>query len=313
MLVRYKRRKKIKRAFQYIIIAAFLVILIPTIFILDFFHQKDVFFRDVNVMSFNIRYNNPADGNNAWTFRKERVAETVRFNKVDIAGMQEVLWDQIQDLETLLPEYDWFGVGRDDGKRQGEFAPIFYLKQCFRIVAHSNFWLSEYPDEPGKRGWDAACPRIVTWGRFEDIETGSTFYVFNTHFDHRGEKARAASAKLVLEKVHQIAGNEKVILTGDFNSTEKDSAYILLTRDQPPVPSFIDTFVFPGVHIYGGTQTYTGFREEIRPGYRIDYIFVKNIDQVFCSGILSERWDGLFVSDHNPVIAQISIQSVQEK
>jgi endonuclease/exonuclease/phosphatase family metal-dependent hydrolase len=299
---------KIKRVIHTFICIAILIALFLAYLNRNSGHQKEGLFKNTNIMSINVRYHNPADGQNAWPFRKEKVAETIRFHSVDIAGLQEVLWDQLQDLETLLPEYHWFGVGRDDGDKQGEFVPVFYLKRRFRIVDHRTFWLSEFPDEPGKKGWDAACPRIVTWGQFEDIESGITFYVFNTHFDHRGERARAASAKLVLDKVHQIAGNAKVILTGDFNSTVRDSAYILLTQDQTPYPSFTDTFVFPGVHLYGGTQTYTGFQEEIRQGYRIDYIFVKNIEKVFCLGILPERWDGMFISDHNPVMAQILIE-----
>jgi endonuclease/exonuclease/phosphatase family metal-dependent hydrolase len=259
-------------------------------------------------MSINIRYNNPADGQNAWPFRRERVAGTIHFHNADIAGLQEVLWDQIQDLDTLLPEYNWIGAGRDDGKKQGEFSPVYYKKHRFRVLDHSTFWLSDFPDVDGSRGWDAACPRIVTWGRFEDIRTGVPFYIFNTHFDHVGVKARIESARLLLRKIHEIAGGAPVILTGDFNSTEKDSAYILLTRSDGIHSPLIDTYSFPGIHRYGATQTFTGFQEEIRPDYRIDFIFIHNIQKVLRFGILWEKWDGQFVSDHNPVIAQIVIE-----
>ncbi|MFC1502404.1 endonuclease/exonuclease/phosphatase family protein [bacterium] len=264
--------------------------------------------RKTNIMSFNVRYNNPADGKNAWPFRREKVAETVRFHNVDIVGFQEVLWNQIKDMETLLPEYDWFGVGRDDGKKQGEFAPVFYRKDRIRALKNSTFWLSQVPDQPGIKGWDAACTRIVTWGYFQDIITGNSFYLFNTHFDHIGEKAKIESARLILKKVREIAGDASIVLTGDFNSTENDSTYIILTRNSGDYPPFTDTYKAPEVHRYGGTQTFTGFQEELRPDLRIDYIFVQNVKQVFCSGILYDRWDGTFISDHNPVAAQILIQ-----
>jgi len=264
--------------------------------------------RRINVMSFNVRYNNPADGGNAWPFRKEKVAETVRFHNLDIIGFQEVFWNQIQDMEVLLPEYHWFGVGRDDGNRSGEFSPVFYRKDRIRVRKSSTFWLSHVPDQPGIKGWDAACARIVTWGYFEDIDTGISFYLFNTHFDHIGEKAKKESARLILKKVSEIAGESPVILTGDFNSTEKDSAYTLLTRDDGVRHCFTDTYWAPGVHRYGGTQTFTGFKEKIRPDLRIDYIFVRNVKQVVFSGIIYERWNGTFVSDHNPVVTQIRIR-----
>jgi endonuclease/exonuclease/phosphatase family metal-dependent hydrolase len=123
--------------------------------------DTDITRKTVNVMSFNIRYDNPGDKENAWPNRKEMVAATIRFHKIDIAGLQEALSHQVKDLEKLLPEYGWFGVGRDDGRQAGEFAPVFYRKDRFKILHRSTFWLSETPEKPGK-AWDAALPRIVT-------------------------------------------------------------------------------------------------------------------------------------------------------
>ncbi len=149
-------------------------------------------------MTFNIRVDVPSDSLNSWPYRKAKAASMIRFHQADIVGLQEALAGQLEDLAAGLPDYDWFGVGRDDGHDQGEFMAIFYLKKRFQVIKQSTFWLSETPQIPGK-GWDAACNRIVTWGEFKDNITGKVFYHFNTHFDHMGEIARQESAKLLLE------------------------------------------------------------------------------------------------------------------
>jgi endonuclease/exonuclease/phosphatase family metal-dependent hydrolase len=267
--------------------------------------------KTINVMSFNIRYDNPGDKENRWTYRKEMVAATIRFHEADIAGLQEALNHQVKDLETLLPEYGWFGVGRDDGREAGEYAPIFYLKDRFTILHQSFFWLSDTPEKPGK-AWDAACPRIVTWGKIEETRTGKTFFFFNTHFDHVGEEARIKSAGLLLEKIDEVTGNYPVILTGDFNCTEKDMPYKILTSGNGQLPGLSDVRYLTKSTPYGTTQTYNGFRNTILPDRRIDFIFVGKIDRVLRCGTIAERWDGRFVSDHNAVLAEIEI-SDQDK
>jgi endonuclease/exonuclease/phosphatase family metal-dependent hydrolase len=183
----------------------------------------------IRAMTFNIRLNVASDSLNAWPYRKDMAASMIQFYHTDIVGIQEALFDQVNDLAARLPDYGWFGVGRDDGKQQGEFMAIFYLKQRFTVLHHATFWLSETPEVPGL-GWDAACNRIVTWGKFEDQLTGKIFYHFNTHFDHRGEIARQESARLLLNSIRQIAGNAAVIITGDFNSTPNSIPYQILTQ-----------------------------------------------------------------------------------
>lgn len=261
----------------------------------------------LNVMSFNIRYDNPSDGENAWGNRKEMVAETIRFHKSDIAGLQEALHSQVEDLEARLLEYGWFGVGRDDGRRKGEYTPVFYLKSRFKVLDYSTFWLSETPEIPGKLGWDAVCPRIVTWGKFKDRLTGKVLFVFNTHLDHVGEKARSQSAELLLSKIEELAGDHPVVLTGDFNCTIDDGPYFILTRNQGGMSSLTDIHNISQTMPYGSTQTFNGFKNELRPDYRIDFIFVCNISQVLRHGVISEKWNGRFVSDHYPVMAEISL------
>lgn len=261
----------------------------------------------INAMSFNIRYDNPGDGENVWNNRKDMVAETVRFHNIDIAGFQEVLHNQLEDLKASLPEYGCFGVGRDDGLKKGEYTPVFYLKSRFDVLNQSTFWLSETPEVPGKLGWDAACPRIVTWGKFKEESTKTIFFVFNTHFDHVSETARSKSAEFILKKIDELAESHPVILTGDFNCRSDDHPYVILTNDRGGIRRLSDAFYISQRKPYGSTQTYNGFKDEIIPEYRIDFIFVRDIKQILRHGVISEKWDGRFVSDHYPVMAEVSL------
>ncbi len=136
--------------------------------------------------------------------------------------MQEALHVQMNDLQKALPDFKYAGVGRTDGKQDGEYSAIFYNAKKLQLLESKTFWLSETPTVAGSKSWDAAITRIVTWAKFKDIESSKTFFVFNTHFDHIGKVARRESAKLLLKKINEIAGNSSVIITGDFNATPGD-------------------------------------------------------------------------------------------
>ena len=261
-----------------------------------------------NVMSFNIRYNNPNDGENAWPNRKEKAVSMIRFFKADIIGMQEALKVQIDDLTGMLPEYDWYGLGRDDGKEAGEFMAVFYLEERFRALEKSTFWLSETPDR-ASMGWDAACFRTVTRIKFKDLRTGKTFYLFNTHFDHRGQNARRESAILLLKNIKETAGDAPVIVTGDFNANPSSEPYKILTSgaENNQLEPIIDAFFTSDIVHHGPTGSFTGFKNPPKPGERIDYIFIKNSVKVLRHGILSDKFDGFYPSDHLPVLAEIII------
>ncbi|MBI4811682.1 MAG: endonuclease/exonuclease/phosphatase family protein, partial [Ignavibacteriales bacterium] len=192
------------------------------------------------VMSFNIRYNNPGDSLNSWQYRKERVAQLIRYHKADVCGLQEALTDQIHDLTSLLPDFAWYGVGREDGKSTGEYCPIFYRRNRFQLIQHGTFWLSPFPDSVGSRGWDAALPRRVTWGCLEEHKTGKIFFVMNTHFDHKGETARRMSASLLLDSVKSKIAYAPVIVTGDFNSDDSSDVYQKMVDQNSTTPLLVD-------------------------------------------------------------------------
>ncbi|MBN1155054.1 endonuclease/exonuclease/phosphatase family protein [candidate division KSB1 bacterium] len=263
----------------------------------------------IRVMTFNIRFDNPRDGENAWIYRNDNVASMIRFHKADIAGLQEALYSQIEFLESRLFEYGWIGVGRDDGERAGEFSPIFYRTDRFHLLEQGTFWCSETPDKPGL-GWDAACNRIVTYGKFKDRNTRKNFFVFNTHFDHMGEQARINSASLLLNKITEIADDDHVIVTGDFNADTNSEVYKILTSENGigEGDQLYNSEQLSAYQHHGPCGTYTGFDTNLEPQKPIDFIFVRNEAMVIHHGTLSDRFEGLYPSDHFPVLTEIVLE-----
>jgi len=263
--------------------------------------------KPVRIMTFNIRYNEKNDSLNAWPYRQDMAASMIRFHKADIAGLQEALRGQIDDLVVRLPEFGWFGVGRDDGQNAGEFSAVLYRKDRLTLLADSTFWLAETPMQ-AVLGWDAACKRVVTLGKFKDNETGASFFLFNTHFDHIGQVARRESAKLLLKSVANIAGDMPVLVTGDFNSTPDSEPYKILTTGEQGV-KLIDSKTVSQYQHHGPTTTWSGFTAAWQPdGQPIDYIFIRNHVQVLLHGTLSDSFDGRFPSDHMPVLMECVLE-----
>jgi len=260
----------------------------------------------LRIMTFNIRYNNPGDGFNAWPHRKELAASMIRYHDADVVGLQEALYGQLEDLKTLLPAYEWVGVSRDDGSSDpdspGEFAAILYRGDRLERLNGGTFWLSPTPEVVGSVGWDAALTRIATWCLFRDKRSGRRFCHINTHFDHRGEKAREESARLILRQLAAIAGNATpILLTGDFNCVPTDAPYRVLTGEQ----ALQDALLISRQPHHGPQATWSGFSFPGQPGRRIDYIFVNDRVEVMRHATLSESWSGRFPSDHLPVLAEI--------
>lgn len=259
----------------------------------------------LKMMTFNIRYNNPDDGENAWPQRKAYVVELIKNSQVDLVGVQEALFEQIQYLENNLPEYAWIGAGRDDGKQAGEFTAIFYRKDRLECLQKEIFWCSETPDTSSV-GWDAALERIVNWGKFVDKSTEKTFYAFNTHFDHRGELARQESARLLIRRAEQISANEAAILLGDFNFDPDAIAYAIITDDaNKQSRKFYDARTVSQTPSSGPAGTFTGFDINATPQKPIDYIFVQQGIKVLTHETINTTYQGKLPSDHYPVMTEI--------
>ena len=258
----------------------------------------------VTVMTFNIRYDTPQDGENQWANRKEKVAKTILNSGAQVIGIQEALHHQCLELHSFLPGFSWVGVGRDDGKQKGEFSPIFYQKKFWKLLDWGTFWLSPTPEKPSK-GWDAALPRILTWGKFKHKRSKKKIFVFNTHFDHRGQKARLESTNVIRKKIQQIAGNELYILTGDFNFTPDKAPYKNLIHSENGI-SIVDSKLESTLPPKGPEGTYSGFQVvEKNPQNRIDYIFIHPQLESSQYEVITTSYEGHYPSDHLPVVCKI--------
>ncbi|NQX32330.1 endonuclease/exonuclease/phosphatase family protein [Pedobacter boryungensis] len=251
----------------------------------------------INIISYNIRLNVASDGINAWPNRKDNVKALVKFYDADILCVQEALPEQFDDL-LAKTDFDVVGVGRDDGKRKGEFSAVYFNKNRFVKKDGGTFWLSLTPDVPSK-GWDAALNRVCSWVKLYDKSNKREFIVFNTHYDHIGVQARIESAKLIKRKIQEIAPKLPVVFTGDLNVTPETEAI-----------ATIKSFLTDAKEIsieppYGPSGTFNGFKWDSPLKDKIDYIFVNKTFKVQKFAVLSDSKDQRYYSDHLPVFARL--------
>ncbi|MFN4312678.1 MAG: endonuclease/exonuclease/phosphatase family protein [Chitinophagaceae bacterium] len=262
--------------------------------------------QELHVMSFNIRLHTSSDSLNAWPHRKDFVASQILFHDVHVLGVQEALHDQMVDLQQRLPAFKSVGGGRDDGKEKGEYSAIFFDTTRLQLLKSGMFWLSETPDVPGSKSWDAAITRMVTWARFRDRETRKVFYAFNTHFDHIGKVARRESAHIILHKIQELAGSTPVVLTGDFNARPVEEPIQVILNQSDPLHLTNAKSLSETGH-YGPTGTFNAFRNKEANEEPIDYIFLRGKWQVKKHATLSQTWGGRFASDHFAVLAWLRL------
>lgn len=259
--------------------------------------------QDRSVMTYNIRYGTANDGDDSWDYRKESLVRELAFYEPDFIGVQEALHSQLEYLVTMLPQYSYIGVGRDDGKEKGEYSAILYHTGRIKLLKESTFWLSETPDKISK-GWDAALPRICTYGYFQyKKRKKDKIWFFNTHFDHRGHEAREKSVDLIIQKVAELADpNEPVMISGDFNLKPNTAPMQNMSR------AFHDSYTSAELPAFGPSMTFQGFDINTTGDQRIDYIFTNDKIKVLKTAILSHWIDGHFNSDHFPVLSYFEIR-----
>jgi endonuclease/exonuclease/phosphatase family metal-dependent hydrolase len=261
----------------------------------------------LNIATFNIRYDNFWDGANAWWYRRDWVRQLIDQNKFDIVGIQEAKANQVDFLNA--GRLDYVGVGRDDGKRGGEFSPIFFDPKRFKPLKSGTFWLSSTP-EIVSRGWDADNNRVCTWACFEDKKspTKQHFFVFNTHLDNKGAVAREQSITLILQRIHAIAGTTPFFLTGDFNLRPNTPGINRLSKE------LRNSRLVSETNPTGPFGTANGFDIKSPLKTRIDYIFVSPTVRVQRYAVVKEIRNGRYPSDHLPVVIGAEItQKTQKK
>ncbi len=256
----------------------------------------------LNVMTFNIRFGN--DGANNWEFRKEIAGKVFGDYDIDVAGLQEVVAVSRKDLVNMLTDYEiWGSPTGDSQKYGGVWSPVMYNKKKFDKVEAGNFWLSETP-EVESRGWDARDKRIVSWVRLKSKQTGSEFYFFNTHFDHKGVEARLQSAKLLSKKIAEITGGLTTIVSGDFNfdkTLHAEPYKVMVSANNKQAMK--DTR-------YNAEQAYTGPNSSFNGFGKpqdvvIDYLFVSSDVHTYTYDILRIKKGEIYISDHYPIMCKI--------
>ena len=252
------------------------------------------------VMSYNIRYDNPNDGENSWVNRKELLCSQLAFYEPDVFGIQEALPNQVQDISNALPKYTFVGIARD-GIGKGESSNIFFKKDKFKLLEQNTFWLSETPEIISK-GWDAALNRICTYALLKENKTKQIFWIFNTHLDHQGEIARTKGIELILYKIKTLnTQNYPVIFMGDFNSEPTEERIINLKT------KMIDSQEISEEKPFGPSGTFNAFKHNEPVLKKIDYIFLSKESnfKVYKYAVLSDSKDLKYPSDHLPVYVEI--------
>lgn len=228
--------------------------------------------QELNVGSINVRLLAKGDykKHNGWDERKQYLCDMINLEAFDVFGAQEVKKPQLDDMLALLPDYRYIGVGRDDGKEKGEYSPVFYRKDKFKLLASGTFWLSETPDQVSK-GWDGQCRRVCTWGYFQRKSDKSRFYFLSTHLDHRGAVAKMEGAKLLVKFIKEQCKGENTILVGDFNIDQNSAPYKVIAES-----GVLRNAYDIAKHRFAPTGTLNVFNSYRYTTRRIDHIFVTN-------------------------------------
>lgn len=257
--------------------------------------------QDIRIASYNLRYANKGDSGNLWENRLPVVSELILFHDFDIFGTQEGLRHQLDSLSARLPDYTWYGKGRDDGNAKGEHSAIFFKSSLFELQDKGDFWLSETPDKPG-HGWDAKINRICSWVKLKHKRSKKVFFVFNAHYDHQGVKARVNSSKLILEKIKAIAGKTPAVLTGDFNGDHESEWYLTIANS-----GWLNDTYKQAPHPYHLNSSFNDFGRGHMNDKIIDHIFTTTGIKTLKWGLLTDTYYGKFPSDHFPVLSVVKL------
>jgi endonuclease/exonuclease/phosphatase family metal-dependent hydrolase len=249
---------------------------------------------NLKVMSYNIRLGSGKDGTNSWALRYTATEEMLKDQKPDVFGVQEALDYQVHYIEDMCG-YESVGVGREDGKKEGEHMSIFWNKKTVSMLKWGTFWLSETPQKPSK-GWDAACFRTATWALMKDKKTGKKFYFVNTHLDHEGKEAQKNGLKLIVEKIAEMNPEGlPMVLTGDFNIEPSN-----------PALADLDARMQSTRKIAEKTDDLTTYNGWGKSSMMIDYIYVSGFSSCPEYQTVTKRYaDRKFISDHYPICATL--------
>ncbi|WP_368564258.1 endonuclease/exonuclease/phosphatase family protein [Pseudoxanthomonas sp. UTMC 1351] len=251
----------------------------------------------LRVMSFNVRLPAQSDGPDYWELRREQVVRMLHEQDADVIGTQELFAEQGEYLAAQMPEYAWFGRGREDNGG-GEHMGVFYRRDRLRVIESGDFWLSDTPEIPGSITWGHPHPRMVTWALFETLADGRRFYLLNTHLPYRGEDedARLRGSQAIARRLRTLPDDVPVVLTGDFNTTPNSPAYA-------EFKGILHDAWTAAAQRKGPEGTFHGFTGQ--PQKRIDWILVRGLE-VARMRVVDSQENGRYPSDHFPLVVELS-------
>lgn len=245
---------------------------------------------NMKIATFNIRCDCEAGTTNGFENRRGFLQEKILKEKPELIGFQEVLPHVADWLQEALPGYYVLSCGRG-ADYDDEAVSIAYRTDSLNLLSYRTFWLSDTPEIPGSRYEEQSmCPRVCSIAVFLHRESGRLFAFYNTHLDHEADSAKCKGMELILE---DMAGCPyPAILTGDFNVLP-DSEVIRRIESASLSLSDVTRDVDFTFHGYG-------IKEE-----KIDYIYVGKEFSCESAGKWTECHDGVYLSDHYPVCAEI--------
>jgi len=310
----YNRKQGTTSGFSFSVLSFFCLLIFFSLYSCrELSHSASLNSLELDVMTFNIRYGSANDGVNNWNNRREMVFDIFRNYNPDIVGLQEALDFQIAEIRKVNTNYGRIGVGREDGKTEGEYSAILYRLDRFGVDESGTFWFSDTPEVPGSIHWGNACVRICTWARFIEKKSGRAFYAFNLHLDHVSQPSREKSVMLLTKQISQRKHKDPFVVTGDFNAGENNPAILYMKgrtaldegeKSKNPHP-MVDTFrvIHPDAKLVGTFNEFKGIHE----GDKIDFIFTTPDVKVLDAKIIYDNTNGRYPSDHFPVTATIQL------
>jgi endonuclease/exonuclease/phosphatase family metal-dependent hydrolase len=246
------------------------------------------------VMTFNVRYTNETDGRHAWSKRKDILLRFIKVQLPDVMGTQELTDTAKAFLEPHLSEYVFVGDGRE-ADRSGERCAVLVRKDTFDVLRSETVWLNGDYHKAGDADPEEGFPRICTMVLVQERSTGRKIRLFNAHIAYQSQRAIMTNSIQLARYIRRFNATKiPWILMGDFNSpithpfhtpflAMADEAYKTLNQSRP------NTF-----HAYGVPQGLDA----------IDFIYVHGL-QFKSVNTLTTQLDGLYPSDHFPVLAEI--------
>jgi endonuclease/exonuclease/phosphatase family metal-dependent hydrolase len=253
------------------------------------------------LVSCNIRFDNPADGDNAWMHRRDFLVQTLLKHSPVLIATQEGRFHQLNELRTSLGDYQLIDQHRSwIGERM--YPSFFIQDESFEYIGSGDMWLSETPDIAGSLSFESAFPRLMTWTKLQVKETKKNLLVINTHLDHVKQQTRLGQVNVLIQEIKRIWDKQAaLIIMGDFNDGPDSEVRKLIESEF--------SFLKDAWKMFNQVEesSHHAFKGEIENGTRIDWILVDQNFTIESCHMDKTHQEGKYPSDHYPIVCEIKI------